>query len=167
MSNLLSTYPTGLQAETCDCEDMKKQDFMLDAGIQGAVVLLCKAGIETVQSCEGGEGHSYPEPTVDFVGGKGTGMYALSVCIDHNLPVKELSRVWQMDDNNEIVEVLWRIVFVEKVYLHNVYVESPAEQKATHEKAKADWKAFVDKTYEGQVNNGKYTPYTGEPAGDK
>lgn len=164
MSNQLPNMdmPTTLQEDTCGCEDMKKREFGLDAGIQGAVVLLCKAGVETVQSCEGGEGHSYPEPTVDFMGGKGAGLYALSVCVEHNLPVKELCKVWIVDDDRMITEILWRIVFYEKVYLHNVYVENPTEMQATHERAKVEWEAFVDKTYEGQVNDGRYTPYVDE-----
>jgi hypothetical protein len=82
--------PTELQDETCGCETMKKPEFQLDAGIQGAVVLLCKAGVETHQSCEGGDGHAYKEPTVEFGGDEGKGLYALSVCITHGLRVKEL-----------------------------------------------------------------------------
>ena len=40
----------------------------LDRGIERAVRILQAAGVETVESCEGGPGHSYPEPTIKFTG---------------------------------------------------------------------------------------------------
>jgi hypothetical protein len=43
-------------------------DPPLDPGIAPAVLVLRDAGVETFESCEGGEGHSYPEPTVRFHG---------------------------------------------------------------------------------------------------
>jgi hypothetical protein len=149
MSNQLPNMdkPTTLQEDTCGCEDMKKPEFQLDAGIQGAVVLLCKAGVETVQSCEGGDGHSYAEPTVDFIGGNGAGLYALSVCVENNLPVKDLCKVWIVDENHQIADTLWRIIFYEKVYLKDVHVPNEAEGEARHQEARKVWGAFVDKTY--------------------
>jgi hypothetical protein len=36
----------------------------LDPGIRQAVRILREAGVETFESCEGGERHAYPEPTV-------------------------------------------------------------------------------------------------------
>ena len=39
-------------------------DPPLDAGIAQAVVALRAGGVETFESCEGGPGHAYPEPTV-------------------------------------------------------------------------------------------------------
>ena len=40
----------------------------LDPGIEQAVVILIAAGVETFESCEGGPGHRFPEPTVKFSG---------------------------------------------------------------------------------------------------
>jgi hypothetical protein len=40
----------------------------LDAGIRKAVECLQAEGIETFESCEGGPGHSFPEPTIRFYG---------------------------------------------------------------------------------------------------
>ena len=37
-------------------------------GIRRAVEILQRFGIETFESCEGGIGHSYTEPTVKFYG---------------------------------------------------------------------------------------------------
>ncbi len=53
-------------------------DPPLDPGIQNAVLLLRRAGIETFESCEGGEGHSYPEPTVRFHGHRDEGFRAFA-----------------------------------------------------------------------------------------
>lgn len=89
--------------------------FTLDRGVAKAVEILRAAGIETCQSCEGGKGHAYPEPTVDFRGTPEAGWRALSACIAHGLPVSELRRVWSFE-NNEPVGPLWAITFRERVY---------------------------------------------------
>ena len=41
---------------------------ILDSGIRDAVRILAEAGVETFESCQGGEGHAYAEPTVRFHG---------------------------------------------------------------------------------------------------
>jgi hypothetical protein len=41
----------------------------LDAGIRFGVRVLHAHGIETCQSCQGGEGHCYDRPTIDMVAG--------------------------------------------------------------------------------------------------
>ena len=38
----------------------------LDPGIERAVNLLREARVETFESCEGGAGHAFPEPTIRF-----------------------------------------------------------------------------------------------------
>lgn len=43
-------------------------DMQLDSGIRNYVLILRSGGIETFESCEGGEGHVFPEPTVRFLG---------------------------------------------------------------------------------------------------
>jgi len=53
----------------------------LDAGIRVAVRCLRGAGIETFESCEGGDGHAYPEPTVRFHGERGEGFRALGIAL--------------------------------------------------------------------------------------
>jgi hypothetical protein len=40
----------------------------LDRGIRKAVERLQACGIETFESCEGGEGHAFQEPTIRFYG---------------------------------------------------------------------------------------------------
>jgi len=83
----------------------------LDKGIEKAVHVLVAAGIETFESCQGGRGHAYPEPTVRFHGGKGEGFRALSAAIEAGLRVSGLRRVWPILDN-EPTGPWWELTFV-------------------------------------------------------
>jgi hypothetical protein len=60
------------------------------------VIALIANGIETFESCEGGTGHSFPEPTVRFEGGPGEGLRAMAVALENGMPVFRLRRVWGM-----------------------------------------------------------------------
>lgn len=73
-------------------------DPPLDKGIEKAVIVLQAGGVETFESCQGGEGHAYPEPTVRFHGDRAEGLRALSVALRADLPVAALRRVWPVDD---------------------------------------------------------------------
>jgi hypothetical protein len=88
----------------------------LDTGIKGAVERLQASGIETFESCEGGAGHSYTEPTVAFHGTSEAGWRAVGVCLAHGLPVLSLRRVWNVLDTNEPTGPHWEITFRERVY---------------------------------------------------
>jgi hypothetical protein len=83
----------------------------LDAGICDAVVVLRTAGIETFESCEGGPGHAYAEPTVRFHGGQGEGFRALAAAMDAGLNVSELRRTWPINDG-EPTGPWWELTFV-------------------------------------------------------
>lgn len=85
-------------------------DPPLDPGIRVAVEALSAAGIETFESCEGGRGHSYPEPTVRFHGYPAEGMRALAVAVASGLAVLELRRVWRVADG-EPNGPWWELVF--------------------------------------------------------
>lgn len=92
----------------------KELDFSnlkLDEGIRDIVITLITNGVETYQSCEGGRGHSFPEPTVQFVGEPGEGLRALSVAISHGLPVSQLRRVWDVIDGY-IDDSCWEMTFI-------------------------------------------------------
>jgi hypothetical protein len=67
-----------------------------DPGIRQAVQRLREHGIETCESCEGGAGHAYPEPTVAFYGRPEAGWKAVSICLGYGLPVRSLRRVWDV-----------------------------------------------------------------------
>lgn len=83
----------------------------LDKGIRKAVEILQANGIETFESCEGGEGHSYPEPTVRFYGTPEAGWRAVGICITHGLPIACLRRAWHILDGNEPTGPHWEITF--------------------------------------------------------
>jgi hypothetical protein len=83
----------------------------LDKGIEQAVMVLRAAGIETWESCEGGEGHCFPEPTVRFNGDMQEGLKAISAAITAGLKVYQLRRVWRMNDG-ELEGPWWDLTFV-------------------------------------------------------
>ena len=73
-------------------------DPPLDEGIRDIVCKLISQGVETFESCEGGEGHTFPEPTVRFEGDIGEGPRAFAVAVYFGLPVSRLRRTWGVRD---------------------------------------------------------------------
>jgi len=86
----------------------------LDSGIAQAVMILRGGDVETFESCEGGPGHSFPEPAVRFHGGIGEGYRALGIALTNGLPVSELRRAWSFDEG-AIVGPYWELVFRKKL----------------------------------------------------
>ncbi|MDE0534524.1 MAG: hypothetical protein OXI01_24195 [Albidovulum sp.] len=74
------------------------------------VDILRKEGIETVQSCQGGEGHAYPVPTIEFDGEASEGWRALAIALQHQLPVYDLNRKWSIE-NFVPVGPIWEMTF--------------------------------------------------------
>ncbi len=70
----------------------------LDPGIAPIVEALRSRGVPTYESCEGGEGHAFPEPTVRFNGDRLDGFQALAIALQLQLPVRALRRVWRVLD---------------------------------------------------------------------
>jgi hypothetical protein len=87
-----------------------ESDVQIDAGIVPAVQALRAGGIHTFESCEGGHGHAYPEPTVRFHGDQSEGYKALAVVMKAGLPVAELRRIWPILDG-EPTGPWWEITF--------------------------------------------------------
>ncbi len=87
----------------------------LDRGIERAVKQLQACGIETFESCEGGAGHAYPEPTVRFHGSMAAGWHAVGVCLDYGLPIASLRRVWDVLDQHAPTGPYWEITFSERI----------------------------------------------------
>ena len=85
-------------------------DMPIDGGIAYAVAVLRSEGVETFESCEGGKGHAFKEPTVRFHGNSGAGFHAISVAITFALPVAELRRYWVMIDG-EPTGPQWEMTF--------------------------------------------------------
>jgi hypothetical protein len=86
----------------------------LDDGIRRAVELLSNAGVETYESCEGGDGHAYLQPTVRFHGDRSEGFRVLALILQNNLPVSALKRIWVVNDG-EPAGPYWEVVFWEKL----------------------------------------------------
>jgi hypothetical protein len=82
----------------------------LDEGICGIVKILDAAGVETFESCQGGPGHSMPEPTVRFHGTIAAGWRALGVCFDNGLSVLSIGQYWDVNENQPSGPY-WQIVF--------------------------------------------------------
>ena len=90
-----------------------REDWLasLDPGIARYVDVLDAAGIETYESCEGGEGHSYAEPAVRFYGPRGEGFRALAAAACHGLPVRSIRRLWTVDEDANPHGPYWEIAF--------------------------------------------------------
>ena len=103
----------------------------LDKGIAHYVRILAESGIETCQSCEGGKGHAYPEPTVDFMGSQQDAWKAYSVARTYGLPVSELRQIWRIQDDVP-TGPLWSIIFSEKS--DNFIVRTEKREQLVHER---------------------------------
>ena len=86
----------------------------LDPGIRQYVECLRAGGVQTFESCEGGPGHAFAEPTVRFYGTPEAGWRAVAVCLAYGLPILALRRVWYVLDLNEPTGPDWEIVFRNK-----------------------------------------------------
>ncbi len=82
----------------------------LDSGIRPFVEVLRSSGVETFESCQGGEGHSSPEPMVRFYGDGAEGYRAFSVAMTYGLPVRTLNRGYHVD-NGELIDPYWEMLF--------------------------------------------------------
>jgi hypothetical protein len=85
-------------------------DHIIDPGIARAVAVLQSAGVETFESCQGGVGHAFAEPTVRFHGGHAEGHRALAVVMEAGLAVDALRRVWCVIDD-EPTGPSWELTF--------------------------------------------------------
>ena len=94
--------------------NMAEYDPPLDLGIAHAVAILTAAGVETFESCEGGQGHTFPEPTVRFHGYRDEGFRALAIALQSGLRVSALRRIWDVIDG-EPTGPHWEIVFTSAV----------------------------------------------------
>ena len=87
--NLPDDYPVGTTARNQRLDYLGKKPCTeyepgeLDRGIKRVVRRLQAEGIATYESCEGGEGHTYPRPAVRFHGEFAEGFRALAVAITY------------------------------------------------------------------------------------
>ena len=85
-------------------------DHELDAGIAEIVQVLRAGRVETFESCEGGSGHCFPEPTVRFHGDRSEGYRALAVAHRAGIRVGDLRRLWPVIDG-ELTGPYWEMTF--------------------------------------------------------
>ena len=91
-------------------EQTKEYSPPLDKGIRHEVEILVEGGIETYESCEGGIGHCFPEPTVRFHGERSEGFKALAIALQNGLKPSNLRRLWTIIDG-EPVGPDWEMTF--------------------------------------------------------
>jgi len=83
----------------------------LDEGIREIVCTLIAHGIETYESCQGGDGHAYHEPTVRFESDLSEGLRAVAVALAYGFPVSRLQRVWAVTQSM-LHEPWWEMILV-------------------------------------------------------
>lgn len=86
-------------------------DPPLDKFIADIVHILREYSVETYESCQGGVGHAFLEPTVRFHGDASEGLRALAICLQRQLPVRNLRRVYGVI-NGEAIGPWWELTFV-------------------------------------------------------
>src|SRR5690242_16727855 len=100
---------------------LKKYDYV-DEGIRPAVEILNAYGFETFESCEGGKGHAFTEPTVRFYGNEFDCIRAHELCAAHGLNVLAARRVFRKQplyNSSETKEIglNWQQPFNELVFV--------------------------------------------------
>lgn len=85
-------------------------DLPIDPGIREAVLILRRGGVETFESCEGGEGHAFDAPTIKFHGDSWAGYKAFAVAMENGLSVCRLQRAYGVI-NGQLEGPWWEIVF--------------------------------------------------------
>jgi len=95
----------------------------IDKGIRPVVELLNKYGFKTFESCEGGEGHCFNEPTVRFYGSEFDLIRAYELCALHKINVYEARRTYRKTDiykdvnNGESIGENWDEPFNELTFI--------------------------------------------------
>ena len=84
-------------------------ELPIEPGIERCVRAMQAAGVETFESCQGGPGHAYPEPTVRFHGERSAGWRALTAVQEIGIAVLALRRTWPVDDG-EPTGPYWELV---------------------------------------------------------
>lgn len=71
---------------------------LLDRWIRHAVCVLHEAGVDTYESCQGGRGHAFPEPTIRFNGSRADAKRAVRVALGAGLPAYSLRQFWHVSE---------------------------------------------------------------------
>ena len=92
---------------------LPETDSPIDPGIEKEVRILYGAGVETFESCQGGEGHSYPEPTIRFHGDQYEGFRVFAIAMQYDLKARSLRRTYHIVDG-ELTGPFWEMTFWSK-----------------------------------------------------
>lgn len=98
----------------------------IDKGILQAVLTLRKHRVDTFESCQGGVGHCFPEPTIKFHGDKNEGIRVACICLQENLPVFKIGRIFTVDDG-EITTPYWQVIFISRIPNGQLYVDEETQ----------------------------------------
>lgn len=99
----------------------------LDPGIAEIVNKLRAHGVDTYESCEAGDGHHFPEPTVRFHCGLGGEWQALGVALMLDLPVVTLRQFWRISRQTGAPEgPEWEMTFRLDGYVGAPYIDQIA-----------------------------------------
>lgn len=85
-------------------------EMAIDSGIRRYVLILRAQGVETFESCQGGEGHAFPEPTVRFHGNRVEGYRAFTAAMNYGLPVAALRQAYDVI-GGQLVGPHWEMTF--------------------------------------------------------
>ncbi len=85
-------------------------DLPIDEEIREAVLVLRRGGVETFESCQGGDGHAFDAPTIKFNGDAWAGYKAFAIAMEHGLPVRRVQRAYGVV-NGQLEGPWWEIVF--------------------------------------------------------
>ena len=94
--------------------DVKIEDLQrmgIEPRVLPHVLILMQAGIRTYQSCEGGDLHSCPRPTVYFIGTHADALMAVGVALYNRLPVHQLRREFEVRLDYGVNGPVWEIDF--------------------------------------------------------
>lgn len=87
----------------------------IDPGIRETVRILRQHGVNTCQSCQGGVGHAYSRPTVDFIEGGGIGPWEALHIARTECPLTLSKFRLQWGFHNDLIsgpsEMVWQLVF--------------------------------------------------------
>lgn len=88
--------------QLCDGSGLERfepeTNLPIDPGIRKFVLILRSRGIETFESCEGGPGHAFPEPTIRFHGNAFEGYRAFTEAMNYGLPVLSLRCAYDVSE---------------------------------------------------------------------
>lgn len=108
---------------------------VLDVGIAPWVLTLIKDDVATFESCQGGLGHAFTEPTIRFHGQVGEGMRVYALARTYGWPVQAVRRVWD-DIDGELTGPVWEIVFWKDCL---GYAPTDAISVARQEELRREW----------------------------